>query len=62
MRRPDLLVFDPFDTLCGAAGRTCTPVRDGELIYRNESHLTERGSELLTDPFVRFLMDHKLLD
>ncbi len=61
-RRPELLVFDPFDTLCGATGATCTPVRDGQLIYRNESHLTEEGSELLAPPFLQFLKDSGIIN
>ena len=53
--RSDFLVFDPFDTLCGRNPVACTPKRDGRLFYLDESHLTEEGSEMLTDPFVAAL-------
>jgi peptidoglycan/LPS O-acetylase OafA/YrhL len=55
-RRPGVFVFDPFDTLCGAAPGFCTPVRSGRLIYRDSSHLTEAGSQSLTRPFEAFLV------
>ena len=61
-RKPGFLVFDPFDILCGDLAGRCTPVRGGELVYRDESHLTERGSESLAGPLLRFLADHRLLD
>ena len=60
-KRGDFFVFDPFDVLCGASEGECTPVRDGRLIYRDDSHLTGQGSELLAAPFELFLMNHKLL-
>jgi hypothetical protein len=54
-RRSDLFVFDPFEVLCGASQDYCTPLRNGRLIYRDDSHLTEEGSELLVAPFEAFL-------
>jgi hypothetical protein len=54
-QRKDFLVFDPFDTLCGREPVACSPKRDGRLFYRDESHLTEEGSEMLADPFVAAL-------
>lgn len=61
-KRTDFFVFDPFPVLCGASAGDCTPVRDGHLIYRDESHLTGKGSELLAAPFEAFLRSHQLLD
>jgi hypothetical protein len=55
-RRPGVFVFDPFEALCGAATGPCTPVRNGRLIYRDSSHLTEAGSQSLTRPFEAFLV------
>ena len=60
-RRPDFFVFDPFDLFCGSAADACTPLRNGQLIYRDGSHLTEGGSELLVAPFEQFLRDHQLV-
>jgi len=54
-QRKDFLVFDPFDTLCGRDTVACTPKREGRLFYRDESHLTEEGSEMLADPFIETL-------
>jgi hypothetical protein len=59
-QRPGLLVYDPFDPLCGSLGKVCTPVRNGRLIYRDASHLTEEGSELLAPSFLAFLRDSGL--
>jgi hypothetical protein len=58
-RRKDFLLFDPFEVLCGTIdGLHCTPVRDGKLIYRDGTHLTAPGSELMAPSFVQFLQDH----
>lgn len=57
---PGFLVFDPFETLCGTDTARCSPVRDGKLMYRDESHLTEYGSERLNEPFWRFLQNNRL--
>ncbi len=61
-QRKDFLVFDPFEYLCGtSAGRgLCSPLHNGRLIYRDNSHLTEEGSELLARPFEEFLKRHGL--
>jgi peptidoglycan/LPS O-acetylase OafA/YrhL len=56
----DFFVFDPFVVLCGTSEGDCTPVRDGRLIYRDDSHLTAQGSELLAAPFEAFLRNHQL--
>ena len=53
-KRNDFFVFDPFDVLCGSSEGSCTPLRNGRLIYRDESHLTGEGSELLIDAFEAF--------
>ena len=55
-------VFDPFDVLCGSDGKLCTPLRDGHILYRDESHLTEYGSEVMSEPFIQFLVNHGLLN
>jgi len=60
-KRSDFFMFDPFAVLCGTSEGDCTPVGDGHLIYRDDSHLTEHGSELLAAPFEAFLKNHKLL-
>jgi peptidoglycan/LPS O-acetylase OafA/YrhL len=60
-QRNDFFVFDPFIVLCGTSDGDCTPVRDGRLIYRDDSHLTGQGSELLAAPFEAFLRIHQLL-
>jgi len=59
-RRSNFFVFDPFDILCGGTAVQCSPVRDGRLIYRDSSHLTEQGSERLAEPFEQFLNRHML--
>jgi hypothetical protein len=58
--RNDFFVFDPFDTFCGSLKGPCTPLRNEQLIYRDSSHITERGSELLVAPFEAFLRGHHL--
>jgi len=60
-RMPTFRVFDPFDFLCGELKDSCTPIRDGKLIYRDESHLTEGGGEMLYVPFLQFLEGDGLL-
>lgn len=60
-KRRDFFVFDPFDILCGAGVGYCTPVRNGRVIYRDDSHLTAEGAELLTPPFEQFLRQNGLV-
>jgi hypothetical protein len=60
-RRSDFFVYDPFDALCGSHVKSCTPVRNGHLIYRDSSHLTEEGSELLAPSFITFLRNSRLI-
>ncbi|MES0210229.1 acyltransferase [Mesorhizobium sp. M0028] len=59
--RSSFFVFDPFDALCGGPTGDCTPVRNGRVVYRDDSHLTEEGSEILTAPFEAFLSSHGLI-
>ena len=59
-QRKDFFVFDPFDTLCGSTGAYCTPIRNGELIYRDGVHITARGSEMMAAPFESFLKESGL--
>jgi peptidoglycan/LPS O-acetylase OafA/YrhL len=56
-KTPGFLIFDPFAPLCGDDTKVCRPIRDGRLLYRDESHLTERGSEELAPSFIGFLHD-----
>jgi hypothetical protein len=60
-KRSDFYVFDPFELFCGTAATTCTPLRGGKLIYRDDSHITGQGSELLAAPFEEFLKDNHLI-
>jgi peptidoglycan/LPS O-acetylase OafA/YrhL len=60
-KRTDFFVFDPFDPLCGGSQGDCTPMRGGRIIYRDDSHITVRGSELLVAPFESFLKKQGLL-
>jgi peptidoglycan/LPS O-acetylase OafA/YrhL len=59
-QRRDFFMFDPFAVLCGTSESSCTPMREGRLIYRDDSHLTGHGSELLAAPFEAFLRNHQL--
>src|SRR5262249_17061485 len=58
-KRNDFFVFDPFDVLCGSSAGRCTPLRNGRLIYRDDSHLTVEGSELLVDAFEAWLRSQR---
>jgi peptidoglycan/LPS O-acetylase OafA/YrhL len=57
-KTPGFSIFDPFVPLCGDDTKLCTPIRDGHLLYYDESHLTERGSEELAPSFIGFLHDN----
>lgn len=59
--RSGFYVYDPFEVLCGVPGTLCSPLRGERLIYRDPSHLTEEGSELLSAPFVEFLRQRDLV-
>lgn len=60
-KTPGFLTFDPFSVLCGPDSKVCTPIRAGQQLYRDESHLTERGSEYLAPAFIGFLQEAKLI-
>ena len=59
--RSKFLTYDPFDLFCGFNDKLCTPIQGGHLIYRDQSHLTEKGSEMLSEPFLQFLIKNNLL-
>lgn len=54
-KMPRTFVFDPFETLCGSDPVTCSPVSGDRYTYRDDSHLTEFGSELMAPAFEAFL-------
>jgi len=41
----DLHVVDPMEALCDA--RSCHAVIDGQLMYRDDNHLTDEGARLV---------------
>ena len=56
-----LAVFDPFVVVCPESKKTCSPVLDGQLIFRDRDHLNSLGSKILASPFLDFLSMHKLV-
>jgi peptidoglycan/LPS O-acetylase OafA/YrhL len=58
-KHPNLYVYKPFDLLC--PGETCSTSLNGELIYRDYSHLSYLGAEYLHDDFTEFLKENSLL-
>ena len=54
-------VFDPFPVLCGPNEDYCTAIRNSVPIYRDKSHLTLAGGELLGQEFLIFLRDKNLI-
>ncbi|MFM7850396.1 MAG: SGNH hydrolase domain-containing protein, partial [Flammeovirgaceae bacterium] len=57
----DFHVFDPFPVLCGPNNDYCNAIRNGTPIYRDESHLTLTGGELLGQEFLVFLREKNLI-
>ncbi|WP_083700993.1 acyltransferase family protein [Aquipseudomonas alcaligenes] len=57
----NLHIFNSFDVLCPAAGRSCSPFFNGGLLFRDKDHLNTAGAVFLTEPFVGFLRDKRLL-
>ncbi len=62
-RSRDLLHFDPIRVLCPSGIEGCSPMDTGRTVptFRNPDHLSNHGAALLTDEFVRFLGQHKLV-
>lgn len=60
--RANLRIFDPFDVLCGNDPDACSALQDGDITYRDESHLTTAGAERMASSFVAFLKESNLLD
>ena len=56
-----LMVFDPFPMVCPEFKKTCSPVIDGHLIFRDRDHLNSVGSKILSSPFLDFLSNNKLV-
>jgi hypothetical protein len=46
-------LWDPLPVLCGA--ESCVPFKDGRLLFRDQHHLTVRGSEMLAGDFIKFI-------
>jgi peptidoglycan/LPS O-acetylase OafA/YrhL len=54
-------VFNPFPVLCGPDEYYCTANRNGVPIYRDRSHLTLAGGEILGQEFLVFLRESKII-
>lgn len=61
VRQTAFHLFDPFAVLCGVDTVYCSPMRNGHVLYRDKSHLTEHGSVLLYAPLRKYLVDEGLL-
>jgi len=48
-------VFDPFDALCGPDKDICKATRNGVPLYRDPTHLTIAGGEVMGQAFLDFL-------
>jgi peptidoglycan/LPS O-acetylase OafA/YrhL len=48
-------VFDPFDALCGPDKDICKATRNGVPLYRDPTHLTTAGGEVMGQAFLDFL-------
>ena len=51
----NLLIFDPFEALCGPDPDFCIALHDGNITYRDDTHLTNVGAERLSVDFKEFL-------
>jgi len=52
---PNFYVFDPFDALCGPDKDICKATRNGVPLYRDPTHLTTAGGEVMGQAFWDFL-------
>lgn len=57
----DFYVFNPFPVLCGSNEVYCTAIRNSTPIYRDQSHLTLAGGELLGQELLVFLRQKNLI-
>jgi peptidoglycan/LPS O-acetylase OafA/YrhL len=54
-------IFDQFDLLCPKSTQRCSPIKDGESLFRDKDHLNSYGSASIADSFIDFLRSNKLL-
>ncbi|MEB3201090.1 MAG: acyltransferase family protein [Synechococcaceae cyanobacterium] len=59
-RHPNLVVFDPFETLCPGPG-DCASDRNGTVLFRDKDHLSAAAVRSLTPPFEALLRRRGLL-
>jgi hypothetical protein len=52
---PGASVFDPFPALCD--DESCWAVRDGRILYQDETHLSVEGSTALADGLAQAIRD-----
>ncbi|MDB5641028.1 MAG: acyltransferase [Hyphomicrobiales bacterium] len=52
---PNVVVFRPFDFFCPPSQATCSPIRDGQMAFRDQDHLTVVGSRAMTGAFMERL-------
>ena len=52
---PGASLFTPFDSICPPDRTVCSNVRDGTLLYSDETHLTNAGALLLYPRLIAFL-------
>ena len=54
-KRTGVVLFDPSNTLCSAS--KCIYEENGISLYKDKSHLSERGAKLLERDFLRALTE-----
>lgn len=60
-RSVNLFVFDPTPSLCSAKDDFCRSYAGEYRIYSDEDHLTEFGSSMVSDDFMTFMVQSKVL-
>ncbi|MCA0402562.1 MAG: acyltransferase [Proteobacteria bacterium] len=59
--KKNLYLFNPFDVFCPKSSKKCSPMKEGQIAFRDSDHLSYQGASLLKDNFIGFLSQHALL-
>lgn len=62
LQDPNIHIYRPFDILCPTQLKYCSAFLDGIRVFRDDDHLSRKGSLLVAEDFLAFLESKRLIN